>query len=184
MSGATLLFHDPSHAHEQIRDFTASRSRISHRRRHYPWDHARNAVAVIRFRSGALGILKGTVSMNPERRIHGVTLVGESGATVSFDCWQVKDAGRRVASGPWDVGSNDIWTIPDPAQQPVTKAQAMDFSSGGLPNFHAHQLRDVIGAIRDKRPPAVTGIDGRRVVAIIQGVYESGKSGRPVKLSD
>ena len=27
-----------------------------------------NAVAVIRFRSGALGILKGTVSMNPERR--------------------------------------------------------------------------------------------------------------------
>ena len=48
-----------------------------------------NAVAVIRFRSGALGILKGTVSMNPERRIHGVTLVGESGATVSLDCWQV-----------------------------------------------------------------------------------------------
>ena len=46
-----------------------------------------NAVAVIRFRSGALGILKGTVSMNPERRIHGVTLVGESGATVSFECW-------------------------------------------------------------------------------------------------
>ena len=143
-----------------------------------------NAVAVIRFRSGALGILKGTVSMNPERRIHGVTLVGESGATVSFDCWQVKDAERRVASGPWDVGSNDIWTIPDPAQQPVTKADAIDFSSGGLPNFHAHQLRDVVGAIRDKRPPAVTGIDGRRVVAIIEGIYESGKTGRPVKLSD
>jgi hypothetical protein len=74
-----------------------------------------NAVAVIRFRSGALGILKGTVSMNPERRIHGVTLVGESGATVSFDCWQVRDAERRIAGGPWDVGSNDIWTIPDPA---------------------------------------------------------------------
>src|SRR3989442_12062333 len=35
-----------------------------------------NAVAVIRFRSGALGILKGTLSMNPERRIHGVALVG------------------------------------------------------------------------------------------------------------
>ena len=46
------------------------------------------------------------------------------------------------------------------------------------------QLRDVISAIRDNRPPAVTGIDGRRVVAIIQGVYESGKTGRPVKLSD
>ena len=48
-----------------------------------------------------------------------------------------------------------------------------------LPNFHAHQLADVIAAIREKRPPAVTGIEGRRVVAIIQGVYESGRTGRP-----
>jgi predicted dehydrogenase len=143
-----------------------------------------NAVAVIRFRSGALGILKGTVSMNPERRIHGVSLVGESGATVSLDCWQVKDAERRVAAGPYDVGSNDIWTIPDPVAAPVTREAAIDYSSGDLPNFHAHQLRDIIGAVRGKRPPAVTGADGRRVVAIIQGVYESGRTGRPVKLTD
>ena len=42
--------------------------------------------------------------------------------------------------------------------------------------------RDIIAAVREKRPPAVTGEDGRRVVAIIQGVYESGRTGRPVKL--
>src|SRR5689334_3397701 len=70
-----------------------------------------NAVAVIKFRSGALGILKGTVSMNPERRIHGVTLVGASRATVSLDCWQVPPDERKVGSGPSDVGSNDIWTV-------------------------------------------------------------------------
>lgn len=139
-----------------------------------------NAVAVIRFRSGALGILKGTVSMNPERRIHGVTLVGESGATVSLDCWQVE---RQVAQGPWDVGTNDVWTIRNDGQGPVTRDGAIQFSSGDLPNFHAHQLRDVIGAVRDKRPPAVSGEDGRRVVAVIQGVYESGRTGKPVRLT-
>jgi UDP-N-acetyl-2-amino-2-deoxyglucuronate dehydrogenase len=139
-----------------------------------------NAVAVIKFTSGALGILKGTVSMNPERRIHGVTLVGESGATVSLDCWQVE---RQVAQGPWDVGTNDVWTIRDDAQGPVTRETAIELGSGELPNFHAHQLRDVIGAVRDKRPPAVSGEDGRRVVAIIQGVYESGRTGKPVKLT-
>jgi len=137
-----------------------------------------NAVAVIRFRSGALGLLKGTLSMNPERRIHGVSLVGDSGATVSLDCWQVE---RRVASGPWDVGSNDIWTIP--GEHGLTRDQATDANAGDLPNFHAHQLRDVIGALQDGRPPAVSGEDGRRVVAIIQGVYESSRTGRPVKLS-
>ncbi len=143
-----------------------------------------NAVAVIRFRSGALGMLKGTVSMNPERRLHGVTLVGESGGTVSLDCWQVSEAERRVSSGPWDIGSNDIWTIANDSPGPVGRAEAIDYNSGELPNFHAHQLRDIIAAVRAKRPPAVTGEDGRRVVAIIQGVYESGRTGRPVKLSN
>jgi len=140
-----------------------------------------NAVAVIKFRSGGLGILKGTVSMKPERRIHGVTIVGESGATVSLDCWQVPPERRNGVLGPSDVGSNDGWALPEPG---VTQEQAIEFGCGELPNFHAYQLRDVIGAIRDKRPPAVDGFDGRRVVAIIQGVYESGRTGRPVKLAD
>jgi predicted dehydrogenase len=138
-----------------------------------------NAVAVLRFRSGALGLLKGSVSMNPERRIHGVSLVGDSGATVSLDCWQIE---RQVATGPWDVGTNDIWTVPD--ERGLSREEATRYSAGELPNFHAHQLRDIIGAIAEKRPPAVSGEDGRRVVAIIQGVYESTRTGRPVKLSD
>ena len=70
------------------------------------------------------------------------------------------------------------------AGRPVTSEKRSTTARGDLPNFHAYQLRDVIGAVREKRPPAVTGIDGRRVVAIIQGVYESGRTGRPVKLSD
>jgi len=144
-----------------------------------------NAVAVIRFASGGLGILKGTVSMRPERRIHGVTVVGESGVTLSLDCWQVQDTSRRIAIGPWDVGSNDVWTLAEAtAPRPISHAEAAAYGSGELPNFHAYQLRDVIGAIREKRPPAVTGLDGRRVVAVIQGVYESGRTGRPVALGE
>jgi UDP-N-acetyl-2-amino-2-deoxyglucuronate dehydrogenase len=143
-----------------------------------------NAVAVIRFRSGALGTLKASVSMKPERRIHGVSLVGASGGSVSFDCWQVPPDQRRTNSGPSDVGSNDVWTITASEGGPVRREAAIEHGAGDLPNFHAHQLRDVIGAIRDKRPPAVSALDGRRVVAIIQGVYASARTGRPVQLSD
>ncbi len=141
-----------------------------------------NAAAVIRFRSGALGILKGTTSMDPERRIHGVTVVGANGGAASLDCWQVPVEERRVTHGPSDVGTNDIWTLK--TGEPVTREEAIEYGAGDLPNFHAYQLRDVIGAVREKRAPAVRGVDGRRVVAIIQGVYESGRTGRPVKLSD
>jgi predicted dehydrogenase len=130
-----------------------------------------NAVAVIRFKSGGLGILKGTVSMNPPRRIHGVTLVGAAGPTVSVDVWDFSDS------------QNDIWTIPgEEALLPEWRRQDKAYGTGDLPNFHAHQLRDIIGAVKEQRPPAITGEDGRAVVAIIQGVYESGRTGRPVKL--
>jgi UDP-N-acetyl-2-amino-2-deoxyglucuronate dehydrogenase len=142
-----------------------------------------NAVAVIHFKSGALAVLKASVSINPERRLHGVSLVGDSGGVVSLDCWQVEDPPHRVGSGPFDVGSNDVWTIANGKLQPIERDEAIDYSAGGLPNYHAYQLRDVIGAIRDKRQPSVTGEDGRRVVEIIQGVYESNRAGRPVKLN-
>jgi UDP-N-acetyl-2-amino-2-deoxyglucuronate dehydrogenase len=141
-----------------------------------------NAVCILKFASGGLGIIKGTVSMNPPRRIHGVTLVGESGPTVSLDCWEIDPEKRKIKSGPSDVGSNDIWSIP--GETGMTQDEAIDFGSGELPNYHAYQLRDVIQAIREKREPAVTGVDGRRVVAVIQGIYESGRTGQPVKLSD
>jgi predicted dehydrogenase len=138
-----------------------------------------NAVCILKFESGGLGIIKGTLSMNPPRRIHGVILVGESGPTVSLDCWERREKGR----GLWDVGSNDIWTIP--GEDPKTREEAArEHDADELPNFHAHQLEDVIAAIREKRPPAVTGLEGRRVVAVIQGIYESGRTGQPVALSD
>ncbi len=144
-----------------------------------------NAVAVLKFKSGALGMLKGTVSMNPGRRIHGVTLVGDSGATVSLDCWEYPPEQRVIKSGPSDIGQNDIWTVAgEESMKDKWNAEAHAYASGDLPNFHAHQLRDVIGAIREKRQPAVTAVDGRRVVAIIQGIYESGRTGKPVALSD
>ena len=132
-----------------------------------------NAVAVIKFKSGGLGIVKGTVSMNPPRRIHGVTLVGSAGPTVSLDCWGFADA------------QNDIWNIPgEEGNIEAWKAQDIAFGSGDMPNYHAYQLRDIIDSIRNDRKPAVTGEDGRRVVAIIQGVYESTRTGRPVPLFD
>ncbi len=140
-----------------------------------------NAAAVIRFKSGGLGIIKGTVSMNPPRRIHGVTLVGDSGATVSLDCWEVPAEQRKIISGPGDVGTNNIWTIP--GEQGMTLEEGIEYGSGDLPNYHAYQLQDVIGAIRNKREPAVTAVDGYRVVAIIQGIYESSRTGKPVKLT-
>jgi UDP-N-acetyl-2-amino-2-deoxyglucuronate dehydrogenase len=44
------------------------------------------------------------------------------------------------------------------------------------------QIADFRDAIRENRPPMVTGSDGRRVVALFQAIYESTKTGLPVQL--
>ena len=91
--------------------------------------------------------------------------------------WQVE----RLKKKQKQKVKNDIWTIP--GERGLTLDEAVELGSGDLPNYHAYQLRDVIGAVRASRAPAVTGIDGYRVVAVIQGVYESTRTGRPVKLT-
>jgi len=50
---------------------------------------------------------------------------------------------------------------------------------------HAAQLADVIGAIREKRPPAVTLADAANSSALVMAVYESARNGgarTPVKI--
>jgi predicted dehydrogenase len=75
------------------------------------------------------------------------------------------------------------WTPPgEEALLPEWRRRDKAHGAGDLPNVHAHPWRDIIGAIKEQRPPAITGKDGRAVVAIIQDVYESGRAGRPVTL--
>jgi UDP-N-acetyl-2-amino-2-deoxyglucuronate dehydrogenase len=49
---------------------------------------------------------------------------------------------------------------------------------------HRAQLADVIGAIRERRAPAITGADGLRAVALVEAVYHSAGSQLPVDLFD
>ncbi len=46
---------------------------------------------------------------------------------------------------------------------------------------HRAQFADFIAAIRENRRPAVSGHDGRAAVALIQAVYESARTGHPVR---
>jgi predicted dehydrogenase len=62
-------------------------------------------------------------------------------------------------------------------------------ASGGSSNpaaishvYHARQLADFVQAIRQKRPPAVDGREGRKAVALIQAIYQSAATGRTVEL--
>jgi predicted dehydrogenase len=45
------------------------------------------------------------------------------------------------------------------------------------------ELEEFARAIRESRPPSITATDGRRVLSVLDAVFESGRTGQPVRLS-
>jgi predicted dehydrogenase len=141
-----------------------------------------SAVAVVRFAGGALATIIASNSQRPGlyARIH---IHGTNGASVGVetDGGSVFVAGLSLPSVP----RNDLWTIPGEedrlaawsAADRATLA-AVDIAS----HYHELQLRDIVAAIADGRPPAVTGEDGLRAVDLMRGIYRASREGGRVRL--
>jgi len=140
------------------------------------------AIAVIRFRDGALGSVVLSNSQKPGfyAKIH---VHGENGASVGVQT----DGGSPFISGVTeavDPPINDIWTVPCeehlPAQwqeEDEARCKILD----PMTHYHKLQIQDFLRAILDKREPVVTGREGRKLVEVFAAVYRSQRDGRPVK---
>jgi predicted dehydrogenase len=141
------------------------------------------AVAVLRFKNGGLGSI--IVSNSQKPGIFGkVHIHGENGASVGVQT----DGGAMFVAGMTGVLEpplNDLWTVPGETGHLATW-QAEDratFSSIDPINYYFQlQIADFAAAVRENRPPAVTGHDGRRVVELFNAIYESGRRNAPVRL--
>jgi predicted dehydrogenase len=130
------------------------------------------ACASLRFPGGALGTVAATTAAWPgwSRRIE---LCGESGSIALEDDRIVRWDFVRAEPG-------------DDAIRNVKPADALG-SGAGSPGAisiagHVRQYQDFAGALREKRPFAIDGREGRKAVAFVTALYESAKLGRPVKL--
>ena len=54
--------------------------------------------------------------------------------------------------------------------------------AGTIAAIHAAQLADLLAAAGEGREPAVSGQDGRDALEVVRAVYESSRTGRPVRL--
>jgi UDP-N-acetyl-2-amino-2-deoxyglucuronate dehydrogenase len=135
------------------------------------------AVAIIRFKNGALGNLVLSNSQNPG--IHGLVHVhGENGASVGV---QTETGSMFIAgmSGIAEPAKIDLWTIPNEAQFPeqVFLEEKRLFERVD-PTFYyiGLQIEDFMTAILENREPLVTGYDGRAVVELFTAIYRSQES--------
>ncbi|MET3805618.1 putative dehydrogenase [Nakamurella sp. UYEF19] len=132
------------------------------------------AAAVVKFASGALGIIHGTTAAYPGLDA-SLRLFGSKGSAVisndelTFFHENVGPAPEiKLSSG---TGSNQ-----------VTADFALDPSDAGLGDAHQRQLADFIEAVQTGGRPRVGTGDARTSLAVILALYQSARTGLPVAL--
>ena len=131
------------------------------------------ALAILRFKNGALGVLEATTAAYPGY-LKRIELHGNRGSAVMEEEDIIK----------WDFSDEH------PDDQIIRQKMASKVSGGGGASDpaaigyhgHARQFADVVRAIKEGTKPLIDGYEGRRSVEIILGVYQAAEFGRVVKL--
>ena len=138
--------------------------------------HAEAKVAVVKFASGALGIIHGTTAAYPgldaSLRIFG----SKGSAIISNDelTFFHENAGQAMEIA-----------MPDPVAAPnqVTDGDKLTAADQALGKGHQAQLADFANAVRTGGPVRVGTAEARTSLSVILALYESAASGQPVRLA-
>ena len=143
------------------------------------------ALAIVRFGSGAVGtILSSTAAFPgfPQR----LEVTGTDGTVTIEDGRIMRRAfGARSGSGDsgsGDSGGGDSGGSLDSSAEPRAADSGSNPAAIGVAS-HAVQIADLLAAIEEGREPAVNGEAGRDALEIVCAVYESARTGRPVRLT-
>jgi UDP-N-acetyl-2-amino-2-deoxyglucuronate dehydrogenase len=141
-----------------------------------------SAVAALRFERGGLGSILVSNSQKPGiyAKVH---VHGSSGASagVQTDGGAMFIAGR---SGVLEPPVNDLWTVPGQEGKLAewkAEDEALFSKIDATWHFFSLQIAEFARAAREGRRPAVTGDDGREAIRIMEGIYRSGREGRPAR---
>lgn len=120
------------------------------------------AVVVLKFTSGALGLVEATTATRPVDLEGSLSILGERGS---------------VVVGGFSVNELVTWKFEDHHPDDDVPIERTDFGLG----LHAY-MADVIRSIRGQGAALVDGLEGRKSIEIINAIYESVETGREVTL--
>ena len=135
-----------------------------------------NAAAVVRFKSGALGVIEGSTScFSNSGHPAEVHVCGEAGSVFlkddAFTVWDFKEAAAD------DERIKKQFSPAGGAGAGAADPKAISFE------WHQRNFEDVLKALDEGGQPAIDGYEARKSVEIILAIYESALAGgKPVKL--
>jgi UDP-N-acetyl-2-amino-2-deoxyglucuronate dehydrogenase len=126
-----------------------------------------SGIAILKFRSGALGSIEVTMLAYPRNLEGSITILGEKGS---------------AKIGGTAVNKIELWQFAeyDDDDKKVAEADTSPPNVYGL--GHQGYYRNVLAVLRGEAKPDTDGRAGRKSLELILGIYESAKTGREVPL--
>ena len=125
-------------------------------------------MALVKFASGAYGLIEGTTNIYPHNLEETLYLFGESGT---------------VKAGGKSVNIIEEWDFRDGRGDPAAIKQHYGENPPNVYGFgHTPLYADVIDAVRTNRAPYVDGHAGLRALELVLAIYKSAAEHRPVQL--
>lgn len=123
--------------------------------------------AVLKFKSGALGVVEASTATRPKDLEGSISILGEKGS---------------VVVGGFSVNRMVTWNFSEPCpedesiQQTITSPPNI-YGFGHLPFY-----QDVLECMASGRRPMLDGLEGRKSLEIINAIYDSAFNGHEVRL--
>lgn len=124
------------------------------------------AVVVLKFKSGALGIIEATTATRPKDLEGSISLLGEKGT---------------VEIGGFAVNKMTTWNFTEPLP---SDAEVIEKYSVNPPNVygfgHQEYYDHVVDCINNHKHQLIDGLSGRKSLELLMAIYESIETGKEV----
>lgn len=126
------------------------------------------AVVILKFRSGALGVIEATTATRPRDLEGSLSILGERGS---------------VVIDGFAVNKMRTWQFEDPLPEDELVFEKYSVNPPNVYGFgHQAYYEHVVSCVRDGQPQLVDGLEGRRSLELVSAIYESIETGREVPL--
>ncbi len=125
------------------------------------------ALAMLTFRSGALGAIQASTSMwpgYPER----LEVYGEKGSVIL-------EGGKIIA---WNIQGSDRHVKPMASSKSTGASDPMAISY----HLHRTQIDGILRSIDRSEEPEVSGVEGLKAIRLLESIYQSSRENMPIQL--
>ena len=126
------------------------------------------AIATLRFRNGALGVIEATTATRPKDLEGSISILGEKGS---------------VEISGFAVNQMRHWNFSDPIEEDETTIRDFSVNPPNVYGYgHKAYYEHVVDCIQNNSKQLVDGLEGRRSLELISAIYESIETKREVYL--